>query len=169
MKQVYLKQKIFTLVDRYSLFDEFQNELYTVEGKFFSIPKRHEIYDAKTSTLLYTLRRVFFSFLPTFDLFDAQGNRIAHIRKRFTFLHHRIDIESSTGEYTIDGDLFGHDFILYKDGKTVAECHKKWLSWGDTYQITVHEEEHLSLYVALILAIDQAIHENKGSSSSSHH
>jgi uncharacterized protein YxjI len=158
MKSLYLKQQIFTLVDKYYVYDETGSEVYRIEGQFFSIPKRQTIYDASGNEL-YTLRRVVFSLMPAFVLYDPSGRELAAIRKRFTLFRHQIDIESDFGSFSIDGDFLSHDFIILKEGRQIVRMHKKWLSWGDAYEIQIDDDENQAFVCALVIAIDQAIHE----------
>lgn len=158
MKSLYLKQQIFTLVDRYYVYDEAGREVYKIEGQFLSIPKRQVIYDASGKEL-FTLKRVLFSLLPTFVLFEPSGKELAAIRKRLTFFRHQIDIESDFGSYTIEGDFLSHDFSILKNGKWIVQMHKKWLSWGDAYEMQLDEGENEAFLCALVIAVDQAVHE----------
>jgi uncharacterized protein YxjI len=164
MNHYYLKQRIFSIVDNYTIFDGFQNPLYHIQGMFLSLPKRHEITDAKTGQLLYTLKRPILSLLPRFELIDATDNTVAVVQKMFTFFVSRIEISSDYGEYSVYGDILAHDFRIEKDGHVVVEVHKKWLSWGDVYEIDVDDNQNQEFLLAMIVAIDQAMHENHGHS-----
>ena len=33
------------------------------------------------------------------------------------------------------------DFVVNRQGRQIAEIHKRWISWGDTYEVTVYEED----------------------------
>lgn len=161
MKSLYLKQRIFTLVDRYFVYDAAGSEIYRIEGQFLSIPKRQVIYDAAGKEL-FTLRRIFFALMPTFVLLDPSGRELAAIRKRFTLFRHQIDIDSQFGTYTIEGNFLSHDFSILKNGKQIVAMHKKWLSWGDAYEIQIDDEANEAFVCALVIAVDQAIHEQSG-------
>jgi uncharacterized protein YxjI len=161
MKSLYLKQRIFTLVDRYFVYDAAGSEIYRIEGQFLSIPKRQVIYDA-AGRELFTLRRIFFALLPTFVLLDPTGKELATIRKRFTLFRHQIDIDSSFGSYSIEGNFLSHDFSIHQNGRQIVSMHKKWLSWGDTYEIQIEDEANAAFVCALVIAVDQAIHEQSG-------
>lgn len=161
MKSLYLKQRIFTIVDKYFVYDEAGREVYKIEGQFLSIPKRQTIYDASGKEL-FTLRRVIFTLMPAFVLYDPSGKELAVIRKRFTLFHHQIDIESDFGSFSIAGDFLSHDFTILKEGRQIVRMHKKWLSWGDAYEIQIDDGENQAFVCALVIAVDQAIHEQSG-------
>jgi uncharacterized protein YxjI len=161
MKTLYLKQKALSFTDRYKVFDEKQKVVYHCEGQFFSFSHKMDLYDTLTNKPLFTLKKKIFSFLPTYQLFNPQGEEVATIHKRFTILKHKLDIESKFGQFTIDGDFLGHAFTISANGKNVATFVKKWISWGDSYEIQIYPEENLEFYVALVLMIDNCLHDGE--------
>ncbi|MDD3126986.1 MAG: LURP-one-related family protein, partial [Candidatus Izemoplasmatales bacterium] len=144
----------------YKIFDEQQNIVFHCESKFLSITHKMKLFETKTNSHLYTISRKLFTLLPNYYLVDAQGKQVARIRKRFTLFHHKIDIFSSFGDYSIEGDFMAHDFSITKDGQMVADFHKKWISWGDSYEITIYPEEQIGFYLALVIMIDNCLHDN---------
>ena len=160
MPQFYIQQKIFTLVDSYAVYNQAGSEIYRVKSRFFAIPKQIDIYNS-SDQVLYTLRKQLFRFLPTFTLLDGGGNEVAAIRKRFTFFRPVIDIESSLGSFTIEGELFAHHFQLFQDGLLKASISKRWFSLGDAYELDISDSDNIEFYVALLISIDQAVHEQK--------
>jgi len=161
MKKLYLKQKFFSFADRYKVFDEKQNVVFHCEGKMFSFSHRVDIFDTGKDTMLYTLKRQLFTFMPKFNLTTPGGEEVAVIKKRFTVFSHKLDISSKFGDFTIDGDVFAHSFSITQNGKIVVDFTKKWISWGDSYEITVHPDENLGFYVALVIMIDSCLHDNR--------
>jgi uncharacterized protein YxjI len=43
----------------------------------------------------------------------------------------------------------------------VTSISKKIISWGDTYEIDVVDENNLELLLFMVIIIDQVVHENK--------
>ena len=43
MKELYIKQKVFSIGEKFTVTDEYQNDVYYVEGSFFQIPKTFSI------------------------------------------------------------------------------------------------------------------------------
>lgn len=161
MKKFYLKQKVFALRDRYKVYDESQQLMYYCEGKLFSISRRMDFYKSEGQSHLYTIKRKFFSFLPKYFLTTIDGRQVALIKKRFTFIKHKFDIHSELGELTMEGNMWGYDFVVKLEETLLLEVHKKWISWGDTYEITVHDETKTDLLIALVLMIDDCLHDNQ--------
>lgn len=161
MPSFYIKQKIFSLVDNYVVYDQQGNEVFKVAGRFFSIPKKLDIFSQATNQVIYTLQWKLLRLLPTFLLLDGYGNQVAVIRKRFSLLRPVIDIESSFGSFTLEGEIFAHQFQLIQNGFVKASIAKKWFSLGDAYELDIQANENVEFYVALLISIDQAIHEQK--------
>ena len=161
MKQYYLKQKVFAIRDRYKVYDEEQQLAYYCEGKMFSFVRRMDFFKAPEKTHLYTIKRQFISFLPKYRLFTLEGSQVALIKKRWSFMRHKFDISSELGELKMEGNMWGHDFKVMLDETILLEVHKKWLSWGDTYQITIVDESKTELLIALVLMIDDCLHDSQ--------
>jgi len=159
MKRFYIKQKIFAITDRYKVFDESQTIVYHIESKFLSITHKMEFYRTNDSTHLYTLRRQLFTLLPKYFVSTPDGEDIATVSKKFTILHHKLEISSKLGNYTMEGDFLAHDFSVSQDGKSVLDFHKKWLSFGDAYEITIYDEEKIEFLLALVILIDDCLHD----------
>ena len=157
MKSFYIKQKVFSLKDRYTIYDENQNSLYHCEGKMFSISGIKKLYrhDGK---FLFTMKRKIFSLLPTYYLVNQQEQIIATIHKKWTFLTAKLAIESDYGDFHIHGDWASHHFDIFQQDERIAQFSKKWISWGDTYEITIEKEELLEFLLALVILIDDCIH-----------
>lgn len=49
MRQLYIKQKVLSLSDKFSVKDELENDVYFVEGSFMQIPKTFYSVTLKTS------------------------------------------------------------------------------------------------------------------------
>ncbi len=47
MKKLYIKQKVFSIGEKFTVTDDLQNPRYYVEGSFFKIPKSFTIFNEK--------------------------------------------------------------------------------------------------------------------------
>jgi len=129
MKSYYMKQKVFSFRDRYKVMDENQNVLYHCEGKLFSISRKMKFIETSTDQVLYNFRRQVFSLLAKYFLTDNEENEIAVIKRKFSFLRPKVEIESTLGSFTLEGDYFAHNFTLLENGTEVASVQKKWISY----------------------------------------
>jgi uncharacterized protein YxjI len=159
MKRFYLKQKIFAITDRYKVFDENQIVHYHIDSKLFSIHHKMDFYRTSDSTLLYQLKRQVLTLLPKYYIMDASGDEIAVIHKRLSLLSHRLDITSKLGNFTMVGDFLAHDFSVELNGQTVLDFHKKWISWGDSYEVTIYDDSLTEFLLALVILIDDCLHD----------
>jgi uncharacterized protein YxjI len=167
MKQFYMKQKVFSFGEKYNIFDENQNLIYHVKGQVFSIKNKMDMF--KDDQLLYHFERKLFRFLPEYTLFTPNGEVLATIKKNFTFFGGKLTIHSTFGEMEVTGQIMQRDFHVTKNGNEVMSIHKKWISWGDSYEISIMDDQQVSFYVALVILIDVIFHQSSSHSSSSTH
>lgn len=153
-----VRQKIFSFADNFIIKDSVGKPRYQVEGKFFSIGKKLNIYDMEQNHLIYIEQEVF-RFLPEYFLHE-NGEVVARVKKEFTFLIPKVNIESVYGDFTIDGSVFGYNFTVSKDGNVVATISKEFLSFSDSYVVDI-EGENEDFLLALVIVIDQIFHDNK--------
>ena len=167
MKKFYMKQKVFSFGEKYNIFDENQNVIYHVKGKVFSIHNKLDMY--KGEEMIFHMERKLFRFLPEYTLFTPDGSVLATIKKNFAFFGGKLTITSSYGVMELLGQVWQRDFHLNNDGKEVMSVHKKWISWGDSYEISISDDEKVSFYVALAILIDVIFHQESNHSHPSHH
>ena len=161
MRKYYLKQKAIAVRASYTIYDENEQALYTCKAKMFSPRGTVEIFDASTQSHLFTMQRKLFSFMPVHYLIDQQGNTVATMRQRFAVRRQRVEIESSYGTYQVDGDLWAHNFLIRETGEEVIYVKKKFLSWGDSYEITILSDKNIEFLLALTIMIDRKFHTSK--------
>lgn len=150
MRQLYMKQKVFSLSGKFTVKDKEQQDIYYVEGSFLQIPKTFTIMDPARSEIALITKKVF-SFLPKFFV-EVDGREALTIKKEFTFFKPRYTIEAEGID--VQGNWWDMNFDILKHGKVVGTVSKQWLSWGDTYEIQILDEEMEHLIIALVVAID---------------
>ena len=150
MVKLYLKQKVFSWKTRFSVKDAQERDCFFVEGEMFSLGKRLHIYDAAGAEAAL-LQQKAFSFLPRFTVFVG-GEPVATIVKELTFLRSKYRIEGL--DWQIDGDFWEHEYEITSKGLPVANVHKEWLSWGDSYAIEIAHPEDTISALSVVLAID---------------
>lgn len=153
-----IKQKIFSFGDKFNINDEEGVPRYQVEGKFFSIGKKLNIYDMEGNHLVYIEQEIF-RLLPEYFLYE-NDEVVAKVKKEFTFLKPKINIESVYGDFTIDGSVFAYNFTVSKDGEEVARVSKEFLTLSDTYGVEIFGDND-DFLLALVIVIDQIFHDNR--------
>lgn len=154
-----IREKIFSFSDRFMVKDENDNPQYEVIGKILSIGNKLDIYDMKGNKILYIEQKLL-RFLPEYIIYK-DGNIVARINKELTFFKPRFRIESQFGKFSIDGDVFRHDFNILKNGKPVAWINKKWVTLSDTYSVDISDEEDPAFILAMVIVLDQIFYDDK--------
>lgn len=163
MRQLYIKQKVFSIGEKFTVSDAAGNPRFTVEGSFMSIPKKFRILDAGTGLEVAIIEKKVLSLTPRFDVLMG-GAPVASIDKEISLFKpkYRIDAQG----LDIEGDWWNMNFTVRRGGAVVAQVAQRWLSWGDTYEVTVHEDTLETLIVALVVAIDKVKADATNASSS---
>lgn len=146
----YLKQKVFSWKDRFTIKDASGRDVFFVEGELFSWGKKLHITDSEGQEVLFIQQKVF-SWLPNFTLF-MQGKEVARVRKELTFLRPRYVIDGL--DWEVEGNVWAHDYEIREDGQLIASISKQWFSWGDSYELDLVDEAHALLALGIILTID---------------
>ena len=154
----YIKQKVFSLRDKFTIKDYSQNDLYQVQGKFMSISNKLELLNMDGSQVLNSKRKVF-RFLPLYNIYSNHDDELATIKKRFSFKP-KFDVLVGNEEYVVEGSFFAHSFVIKKGEREVASIVKKVLSFGDSYEIDIMDETQKELLLFIVIIIDQIIHES---------
>lgn len=148
--KLYIKQKIFSWNDKFSVYDANGEERYFVEGEFFSWGKKLHVYDNAQQEAAF-IRQEVLTFLPKF-IVSINGQDIAEIVKEFTFFKPKYRIDGLGWE--IDGDFWDHDYTIMKNGSAIVSISKEWFTWGDCYELDIENQEDEIVALAVVLAID---------------
>ena len=68
MMKLYIKQKVFSWGDKFTVYDENENVYFTVEGEVFTLGKKLHIYDSEGREQAFVSQKLL-SFLPRFFIF----------------------------------------------------------------------------------------------------
>lgn len=153
MVNLYMKQKVFSWRDRFSIKDAQEQDRYYVEGEIFTIGKKLHLFDTFGNEVAYVQQKVL-TFLPRFFVF-VNGQQVAEIVKEFTFFYPKYRIEGLGWE--VEGDFLAHDYSITDRGREIVNIHKVWLAWGDTYELRIADGVNEAMAVAVVLAIDCVI------------
>lgn len=144
------KQRFFSWLDSYDIYDELGNTVFSVEGKL-SWGHRLQILDSQ-GRHVGTVQQVVLSFLPTFELY-VQGEFIGQIKKAFTFFKPRFVVDCSG--WNVQGEFLEWEYqITDSAGSMVASISKELFHLTDTYVIDVLDPNHALLALMVVLAID---------------
>ncbi|MEH7251025.1 LURP-one-related family protein [Neobacillus niacini] len=151
MKQLYIKQKVFSLSGKFTVKNQQEKDVYYVEGSFMQIPKTFSIMDTTRNEVALVTKKVF-SFLPKFFV-EVHGREVLTIKKEFSFFKARYTFDGAGIE--VHGNWWDMDFqVVQHDGKVVGQVSKEWFTWGDSYKVQILDEEMETIIIALVVAID---------------
>lgn len=145
-----IRQKVFSLKDRFNVYDEAENVRYTVEGEWLSLGKKLHIYNAQGMEV-GMIRQKLFTLLPKFEII-INGEVCGTIEKKFTLFKPRYDIDFNG--WRAEGDFIGWNYEVWQACSVAMRIYKKLFTWGDTYVIDYAEPVDELAGLMLVLTID---------------
>lgn len=145
------KQRFFSWLDSYDIYDDDGNTLYTVKG-VLSWGHCLKIFDAQ-GTYLGMIKEKVLTFLPRFEVYLGESYT-GMIRKQFSFLRPRFDIDLIG--WRVEGDWLEWNYEVLSGNRVVASVSKVLWRLTDTYQIEVERDEDALMALMVVLAIDAA-------------
>lgn len=167
MKYLYIKQKVFSLIDRFKVFDEGQNLQYEAKGKFFTLNSQKDLYRVGEQTKLFTIKQKILTFVPTYYLYNAEDKEVAKFAQQlFVFFGTKYQLVVDNKRFSIDGDLSSHQYDIKDEDGVIVSIRKKWISWGDTYEVSILDTFDEGLAISIVLMIDDALRDRTAAASS---
>ena len=144
------KQRLFSWLDSYDVYDEAGRTLYTVKGKL-SWGHCMRIFDTYGQPIGEVRERIF-TWLPKYEMY-IHNQYIGCIRREFTFFLPKYTIDCNG--WQVVGDLFEWDYsICNSNGCEIASVSKELFHLTDTYVIDVANDADALCALMLVLAID---------------
>ena len=143
------RQRVFSWFDKYDIFDEYGNVVYTVEGKI-SWGKRLHVSDAAGNHIA-TLKQKVFAFTPTFEIYLGE-RYVGSIKKEFTIFKPAFYIDCNG--WQIEGNFLEWDYEIKDGDYVVAILQKKVMDWTDTYLLDIKDEYDAVTVLMVALAVD---------------
>ncbi len=157
---LYIKQKVFSFSDKYNVFDEFGELVFEVKGEIFSLGAKLHIFDTRGVELM-TIHRELLTWLPRYTVCE-NGVERARVTQKFAWFQNKFEISDRQGLFNLDGDFLSMNYsITTPNGNLLGTIEKEWLSWGDTYKLSVADPSHAAFFCALVIAIDECLHNDR--------
>lgn len=147
--RLYFKQRFFSWLDSYDIYDEDGNIVFTVEGKLSWGHCLH-INDAE-GRHIGTLQEKVLTLLPKFEIYIGD-TYMGCIKKEFSFFRPQFTIECNGWE--VEGEWLEWDYAIYDGERQVAVISKELFHFTDTYVIDVAEPGDVLGVLLVALAID---------------
>jgi len=151
--KLYIKQRVFSWGDKFSIYDEAGNEKYHVEGEVFTLGKKLHLCDLQGNEIAYIAQELW-TFLPKYQI-SRNGMQIAEVVKEFTFFKQEYTVNGLG--WRVHGDFWSHEYEITNNGSTVAAVSKEWMTWGDSYEIRFGADVDEIAALAVVLVIDACI------------
>lgn len=148
--KLYIKQKVFSWGDKFTVKNAHGEDKYYVEGEIFSWGKKLHVYDMHNREVAFIKQEVW-SFLPKYYVYVGD-REVAQIVKEFTFLFPKYRIDGLGWE--IDGSFWEHDYEITQYGAPIVSIHKEWMTWGDCYELDISDQANEIIALAVVLTID---------------
>ena len=158
--KLYIKEKVFSWGDKFTVKDEYGNDKYFVQGEVFSWGKKLHVYDMTGNEVAFIKQEVW-SFLPRFYVF-CNNVQVAEIKKEFSFIFPKYSVAGLGWE--IEGRFMAHDYEIKKGSRTIVSISKEWMTWGDSYELDIANPEDEIVALAVVLTIDCVTESNSGAS-----
>lgn len=144
------KQRLFSWMDSYDIFDDAGQTVYTVKG-VFGFGHRLRIFNAAGVEEGIVKEKVI-SWLPKFEIYRNEL-LVGTIHREFTFFKPRYNIDFNGWKVT--GNWTEWDYtVLNAYGQTVATVSKQIWKLTDTYVLDVVNLQDAIYVLMLVLAID---------------
>lgn len=151
--KLYVKQKFFSLIDRFSIVDENFDDVFVVEGEWFTLSKKLTIFNTYFEPVAH-LRQQLFRIMPHISVSLVNQQEFTVV-KRFTLLRQRYIIDNDT--WHVEGDVLAHDYRVLDGDVIVATITKAWFRLSDYYEVNVVDSKDNLKVLSIILAIDIAM------------
>ena len=148
--KLYMKQKVFSWADTFTVKDSMGEDKYFIKGEVFSWGKKLHVYDRSGREVAF-VRQKLWTFLPRY-MVSVNGTDVAEIVKEFTFLRPKYSIIGPGWE--VDGSFWEHDYEVTENGRPIVSIRKEWMTWGDTYELDIADTGNEVMALAVVLAID---------------
>ena len=158
--KLYIKEKVFSWGDKFTVKDELGNDKYVVEGEVFSWGKKLHVYDMSGYEVAFIKQEVW-SFLPRYYVFCGD-EQVAEIKKEFSFIFPRYSIAGLGWE--IEGRFMAHDYEITQGGRSIVSISKEWMTWGASYELNIANPKDEIVALAVVLTIDCVTESNSGAS-----
>ena len=152
MTDLYIKQHVFTIGERFTVYGEDGSERFYVEGEVFSLPKTFHISDAAGNEVAEISRRLF-SFPVKYDV-SADGCDVT-ISKKITFIYPSYTVEELG--WRIEGEFLRHEYEITNEDGVVATVSKEWFTFGDAYRLRVMNDGDVLTALCALIVIDACL------------
>lgn len=150
----YIKQKVFTFGDKFTIKNENGLDCFFVQGEVFSWGRKLHMFDIRGNEVAYIKQRLM-TWMPRYEVY-INGTYAMEVKKEFTLFSSKYTLYNT--DWSIEGDYFAHEYVINNSDGTVAYISKHWFTWGDSYEINIVSNVNDVYALAAVIAIDAVQH-----------
>ena len=148
-----IKQKYFSLKDKFSIDNADGQPAFYVEGKLISIGRQLTMTDTTGSQVAY-IKQKLPTLMPTFEIY-VQDTLVVTVRQKLGL---RPKFELQGVGWTVQGNWTAHEYdIIDAGGLAQGHVSKKWAAIADTYTVQTPDNAPDVEVLAVVIAIDMAV------------
>lgn len=144
------KQRFFTWLDSYDIYDELGETVYTVEGK---LSWGHRLQISRGNEMIGEIREQVMSFMPRFQMYYKESY-LGMIEKKFSFF--RPEFHLDYNDWRIEGDIWEWNYEVHSGSRLIMRAEKQLFNFTDTYVLDIIQPEDQVMCLMIVLAIDAA-------------
>lgn len=145
-----LKQRPFSWLDKYDIYDISMKPVYHVEGQL-SWGHCLKIFN-NSNTELGMVKQKLWTFMPVFEIYQ-NDRKIGSINKEFAWLEPKYNINFLN--WHVKGNIFQWNYSIF-DGNNnlVAVISKQYFQWTDTYVLDIINPKDTLYVLMFVIALD---------------
>ena len=146
----YFKQRFFSWLDSYDIYNEYNETVFTVEG-VFSLGHCLQVYDHNKEHI-GTIKEELFRLLPHFQIF-YKDEYVGEIVNEFSFFKPSFTMDFIG--WHVDGEWMEWDYTIKDEyGNLIATISKDLFNFTDVYWIDIEDDNDALDVLMVVLAID---------------
>lgn len=154
--RLYIKEKVFSWGDKFTVKDETGRDKYFVEGEVFSWGKKLHVLDIHGNEVAFIAQELF-TWMPKYKV-TVGGREVAAVRREFSFFRPRFSIDGLGWE--VEGSFWEHNYQVTRRGCPIVTIEKEWMTWGDSYELNIVDPRDEIIALAVVLTIDCVAEQN---------
>jgi uncharacterized protein YxjI len=152
-----IKQRVFSLGDRYDILDEQNQPVFEVKSHLFSLGHKLDLLDMNGNEVAQIHQRLL-SLHAEYDIYRSGQLSIVVQKKLFSFLQERYTVEGPGGIYEMVGDWLNWNYSITQNGQPVAQIGKQFALFQDRYGVDVADGADAPTLLCLVIVMDEVAH-----------
>jgi len=151
--QYQMKQRFWTLGDKFIIKNATGQAAFQVIGKVFSIRDKLSFQDMHGNELAYIQQKLV-SLRKRYQIY-RDGQMFADVVKEFTLFKDKYTVDiPGPNDYTVKGNFWAHEYGFLRHGREVAHVSKRFFTFTDTYGLSIVDGEDDVTILATAVVID---------------